>query len=87
MKTKSFKESQARSLKTRYKKALPGVPFKQWVRAAIHVKHDDKLVIQCEDWLFNKKANCKASQKHIGRTNGKKKGSGGNEPKKGGKKY
>ena len=86
MKVKTVKKSQAQSLKTRYKKAFPegGPSLKQWVRS--HLKSNDtELAIQCSDWLANKGANLKAPAKHIGRTNGKKKGSSDSGQKKGGK--
>ena len=85
MKSKTIKKSQAQSLKTRYKKAFPehDVSLKQWVRSLLK-RRDAELAIQCSDWLANKGANTKAPQKHIGRTNGKKKG-GDSSQKKGGK--
>ena len=69
MKAKEKKQSQARSLKTAWKKAASELPLKRWARAHAWDSKDAELAIKCQDWIFNKKVNCAASQKHIGRTN------------------
>jgi len=69
MKAKEMKQSQARSLKTAWKKSTSELPLKRWVREHTKDNKDAELAIKCQDWLFNKKVNCSTPQKHIGRTN------------------
>jgi len=83
MKAKSFKPSQSQRIKNEWKKAASGLSLKAWVRARIRAGEGTfRLTLsQLQDWSFNKRANCAAPLKRIGRTNGKKSGGGG-EPKK-----
>jgi hypothetical protein len=74
----TLRASQARSLKTKCRKANAAFGLKAFVRAL----KDDVGKAQAEDWFHNKRANCSRPLRGIGRTRMRVKKGGGGAPHK-----
>ena len=62
------KPSTKAALRTAWKNSGTNLSLKGWVRTVLAAKTNDILVIQAQDWLFNKRADFHKNQLCSGRT-------------------